>query len=157
MKYFSILLLCITLNAGCPFCDEAVLDKQKFYEDDFVYALYTHKPIIPSHFLIIPKRHVERLEELTDEEMLTIFHTLDKVQKASSKVFHTVSYFIHQKNGIEVGQSVPHLHFHLIGKEEGDDSDVKFAFNLLISQLKSALTPSEIEPTLEAMRSALSQ
>ena len=128
MRVFCLTFLALTLNASCPFCDETILNNQKLYENKLVYALYTHKPLIPSHFLVIPKRHIERLEELTDEEMLSIFHTLDKVQQASSKVFNTVSYFIHQKNGIEAGQTVPHLHFHLIGKELGDDSDIKFAF-----------------------------
>ena len=43
---------------GCAFCKERVIEKQKFYEDDLVLALYSHKPIVSGHTLIIPKRHV---------------------------------------------------------------------------------------------------
>ena len=51
-----------SLNITCAFCNPQIIDRQKFYEDDLVIALCTHKPIIPSHFLIIPKRHVKQLE-----------------------------------------------------------------------------------------------
>ncbi len=42
-------------DAPCVFCDVSILNNQKFYEDDLVIALYTHKPILPGHSLIIPK------------------------------------------------------------------------------------------------------
>ncbi len=56
----------------CAFCDDEVLNYQKFYEDDLVLALYTHKPIMPGHCLIIPQRHVKRFEDLSDEEMTRV-------------------------------------------------------------------------------------
>ena len=52
----------------CPFCDPSIIQRQAFYEDDFVVALCTHKPIMSGHCLIIPKRHVERFELTSDEE-----------------------------------------------------------------------------------------
>jgi diadenosine tetraphosphate (Ap4A) HIT family hydrolase len=65
-------------SAPCAFCNPAILDYQQFYEDDLVIALYTHKPVMPGHCLIIPKRHVERFEMLSDEESLQIFRVIKK-------------------------------------------------------------------------------
>ena len=82
------------LNAEeyCAFCDESVWNRQKFYEDDLVYALYTYKPILPGHYLIIPKRHVDPFEMLTDQEISQIGRVMKKVNEAASKVFDTSAY-----------------------------------------------------------------
>ncbi len=140
---------------SCVFCDKQILDRQKFYEDDLVIALCTHKPIIQSHFLIIPKRHVKRLEMLSLEEVSHIYQVIGKVNRASVKAFQTSSYLIHQKNGLEVGQSVPHVHFHLIAKRTGDSSSVKFLTKLLIAHLKRPISSEEIYKTVEKMKAAI--
>ena len=98
----------------CAFCDPRVLERQKFYEDDLVLALYTHKPVLPGHCLVLPKRHVERFEQLTDQEITQMGKVIKKVDRAVTEVFSTSSYLLLQKNGIEVGQSVPHVHVHYI-------------------------------------------
>src|SRR5580704_15955828 len=69
----------------CAFCDKAVLDRQKFYEDDLVLALYTHRPIFPGHCLVIPKRHVPRFERLTDAESARICQIIQRVTTAVVK------------------------------------------------------------------------
>ncbi len=69
--------------AYCAFCDSVVLEAQTFYEDDRVVALYTHKPVSPGHCLVIPKRHVERYEALSDEEILQIGRVVRKVDAAA--------------------------------------------------------------------------
>ena len=71
----------------CPFCNEAILTRQKFYEDELVLALVTHKPSVPGHLLIIPKRHIERFEMLTDEELVQIGRIIKKANLAAMKVF----------------------------------------------------------------------
>ena len=124
-----------TQPIACAFCDPQIVNRQKFYEDDQVVALCTHKPIVPSHFLIIPKRHIERLEMLSEEETLALHRVMDLVNRASTEVFQTSSYLVHQKNGLEVGQSVPHVHFHLIAKPTGDDSALKFLAKMLMAHL----------------------
>lgn len=88
--------------------------RQAFYKNDLVLALYSHKPIYPGHCLIIPKRHVERFEMLSEEEITEIGRVIKKVNQAVEKVFQTSSYLLLQKNGREVGQT-PHVHVHYIG------------------------------------------
>lgn len=139
----------------CAFCMNEVLERQSFYEDEQVIALYTYKPVLPPHFLIIPKRHVERFEELTDEEMVQIGRAIKKVHLAAGQVFGTSSYLLLQKNGREVGQSVPHVHFHYIARENGDDSTLKFLFKFLIADLYSPLPYENIRLVADKMQEAI--
>ncbi len=139
----------------CPFCDEQVINRQKFYEDQLVMVLCTHKPIVPSHFLIIPKRHVERLEMLTLEELTHIHQVIDKLCQASQRVFKTSPYLIHQKNGREVGQSVPHIHFHFIAKRSGDDSIFAFLIKILSANLRGPISSKQMYKVIEKMRPAM--
>ena len=145
------------LSADCPFCNEELLNRQKFYEDDLVIALYTHEPVLPSHFLIIPKRHVERLDNLSDAEMIQIFHTIKQVNQAAQKVFGTSAYLIHQKNGHEAGQTVPHVHFHLISKQPGDSSEFKFATNLIVNRIRGPISQEKMQPIITSMHAAMNE
>jgi hypothetical protein len=69
----------LSASAYCAFDDLKVLNRQKFYEDDLVLALYTHKPILPGHCLIIPKRHVERFEMLSEQEITMSLSTENRI------------------------------------------------------------------------------
>jgi histidine triad (HIT) family protein len=139
----------------CAFCDPKVIEAQKFYEDDDIIALCTHKPVVPGHCLIIPKRHAERFEQLTDQEAASISSVIKKVDQASIKVFNRASYLLMQKNGVEAGQTVPHVHFHYFPRVSGDDSSIKFMAQMLISTLKKPLAPSEIKEVCEKMKDAM--
>lgn len=139
----------------CAFCDPTVLNNQKFYEDDLVLALYTHKPIFPGHCLIIPKRHVERFEMLTDEEITQIGRVIKKVNQAVMKVYETSSYLLLQKNGLEVGQSVPHVHFHYVPRKTGDDSIIQFIIKMFIANVKKPISQDEMHENVEKLRQAI--
>lgn len=136
----------------CAFCDRHVLDWQKFYEDDLVVALYTHKPILSGHCLVLPKRHVERFELLTDEEITQIGRVTKKVDQAATKVFATSSYLLLQKNGIEVGQSVPHVHVHYVPRKEGDTSALGFLAKMYISNVKGPISAEEMQEMTEKLK-----
>lgn len=101
-------------NQGCPFCQEEVLARHIFYRGDLALGILTHKPAVPGHVLIIPKRHVERFEELTGAEMALIQETIKKVDVAVRKLHGNKGYLLIQKNGRDAGQSVPHVHFHYL-------------------------------------------
>ncbi len=139
----------------CPFCNTSVLEYQKFYEDDLVLALYTYKPIMPGHCLVIPKRHVERFELLSDAEATQICRVIKKVNQAAEKAFGTSAYLLMQKNGREVGQTVPHVHFHYIPRKTGDDSTLKFIFKMFIVNLQKPIPPAEMEQAVAKMKAAM--
>lgn len=142
-------------NAYCAFCDPAVLDRQAFYQDDLVLALYTHKPILPGHCLIIPKRHVERFEGLSKEEELQMSELIKKINQASMKVFGTSAYLLVQKNGYEVGQAVPHVHFHYIPRKAGDSSILKFVLKICLAALRGPINSAEMQEVVEKMKQAM--
>jgi histidine triad (HIT) family protein len=123
MKKLILILLLLTAcdknPPSCPFCNDEILKKQRIFENELTSSLYTHKPTTEGHMLIIPKRHVERYEDLTDEEILSIHHTVQKTHAAAQKLLGTKSYLLLQKNGKEVGQTVPHIHIHYIPQKDG--------------------------------------
>src|SRR5262249_28284083 len=87
--YSSMAPSASSLQKACPFCNPKIIQSQSFYEDDLVLALYTHKPVCDGHCLIIPKRHVERFELLTEEEIAQMGHVIKKVHMAAMKAFGT--------------------------------------------------------------------
>jgi len=139
----------------CPFCKPSVLDSQKFYEDDLVLALYSYKPIMPGHCLVIPRKHIERFELLSDAEAMRICQVIQKVDRAAAKAFGTSSYLLLQKNGHEAGQTVPHVHFHYIPRKKGDDSILKFLFKMFFVNAKRPIQPSEMQEAVEKMKAAI--
>jgi diadenosine tetraphosphate (Ap4A) HIT family hydrolase len=143
------------VNGYCAFCDPKVLERQKFYEDGRIIALYTHKPILSGHCLILPKKHTERFEELTDEEFIQIGQVIKKVNQAAKQVFQTSSYILLQKNGVEVGQSVPHVHFHYVPRASGDKSILKFLLKLYLTNLKSPLPTKKLYHVIKSMKEAI--
>lgn len=157
MLILLILLPFLNLIASsdCPFCDKTVLDSQKFYEDDLVIALWNYKPILPGHSLIIPKRHIERFELLTDEEALRITQVTKKIHAASTQLFNASAYLIYQKNGRELFQTVPHIHFHYLPRQLGDDSLISLLFNICTLSLKKTLTPTEMGIATSKMKLAI--
>lgn len=144
-------------NFSCAFCNERVLENQKFYEDDLVLALYSHKPILPGHCLIIPKRHVERFENLSDAEIAQIGLVIKKVNIAAEKVFNTSAYLLLQKNGKEVGQTVPHVHVHYVPRKKGDDSSLEFIFKMYLSVIKSPISSAAMQEIVGKMKEAIDQ
>jgi len=135
----------------CPFCDPKILDYQVFYEDDIVLGLYTHKPSVEGHSLIIPKRHVERYEELTDEEILRVSDLIKKTHHAVSKAYGKEHYLILEKNGREAGQEVFHVHFHLIPTAEGS-SRLYYLAKILLRPLFSPISERTMKENIEKIR-----
>ena len=139
----------------CAFCNERILTNQKVYEDDLVLVLYTHKPITPCHFLIIPKRHAERFDTLSAEESSLIFQVIKKVDKAAQEVFGTSSYLLLQKNGLEVGQTVPHVHFHYIARPTGESSSIGIMTKMLLEPLRKPISPQKMESITTEMKTIM--
>lgn len=145
----------LSFDPACIFCNPEVPGRQKFYEDDLIMALYTHKPVFPGHCLVIPKRHVERFELLTDQEVVQIARVIRKVDRAAMKVFGTSSYLILQKNGAEVGQTVPHLHFHYIPRKQGEFSTTKFMIKMFLSAIQKPISGDEMRRATGEMKEAI--
>jgi len=112
---------------------------QVFYNSTLCYALVNIKPILPGHTLVIPYRHVKRLTDLTPAELSDVFTLVQRVQKMLAKTYFTSastdstnedivsegSFNVALQDGPEAGQTVPHVHVHIIprtktAENEGD-------------------------------------
>lgn len=86
----------------------------KVYEDEYTLVFMDIMPQADGHTLVIPKLSVETLFELPDEYSEACLRTIKKVGNALKKAFNVQGIVLFQLNHEEAGQTVPHLHFHLL-------------------------------------------
>jgi diadenosine tetraphosphate (Ap4A) HIT family hydrolase len=122
----------------CAFCNPAIIRTHTFYEDPYVRGLCTHKPLQPFHCLVVIKRHIKRFEEASDREILAAYQLIKKINSIVQEINGPSSYLILEKNGPEVGQTVPHVHIHYIPKRMSTNKNVPL-FGLLGSFIFSPL------------------
>ncbi|TMS38267.1 hypothetical protein L596_005031 [Steinernema carpocapsae] len=91
-----------------------------FYQTGLSYAFVNLKPAVEGHVLISPLRDVLRLNELTDEETADLFIVAKRVQSVIEKVYGTTSSTIAVQDGPLAGQSVKHVHVHIVPRKPGD-------------------------------------
>ena len=102
----------------CLFCKIAAgeIPSRKAYEDETVYAFHDIAPQAPVHILIIPKRHIGSVQELTRADDALLGHMFEVARKiAAENGLDETGYRLITNIGADAGQSVPHLHLHLIG------------------------------------------
>ena len=103
---------------NCIFCKiiNGEIPSQKVYEDDKIFAFKDINPEAPVHILIIPKKHIESLNDLKEEDKDIISHIFIKVKEIGNKLGISESgYRVVNNCGVDGGQTVSHIHFHLLG------------------------------------------
>ena len=103
---------------SCLFCEIAAgnIPSAKVYEDELVYAFRDIAPQGPVHVLIIPRKHIESAQTLTAEDDALLCHMFACARKiAESEGVAASGYRLITNVGDDAGQSVHHLHLHLIG------------------------------------------
>jgi bis(5'-adenosyl)-triphosphatase len=103
----------------CPFCNTNVYEAV-FAESENFRAIYNIAPILPGHSLIIPKRHLQSLMDLSDSELCEMMIFGRNVVRILLRAFNAVALNWTIQEGEEAGQTVPHLHMHLIPREPND-------------------------------------
>ncbi|VVC97437.1 unnamed protein product [Leptidea sinapis] len=91
-----------------------------FYKSDLTYAFVNLRCVIPGHVLIAPLRLVERNKDLSDEEANDFYRTIRLVQKLMERVQETDSCTVTIQDGPDAGQTVKHLHCHIMPRKKGD-------------------------------------
>lgn len=114
----------MTSKKECIFCN---LDQNReiLAENDLAIAFYDAFPVNPGHTLIIPKRHVANYFELTEEECVAIQALLKIVKDTVEEKFHPDGYNIGVNVNEAAGQSIFHVHIHLIPRYIGDVENPK--------------------------------
>ena len=86
------------------------------YEDDLVLAFHDLKPQAPIHVLIVPKKPIPRLAEATAEDQMVLGHLLLKGAEVAKQLgMADTGFRLVFNNGPDAGESVPHLHGHILG------------------------------------------
>lgn len=106
----------------CPFCDIGV-NSSLFAESDNFRALYNIVPILPGHSLIIPKKHITSVMEFTDSELSELMVFSRNVLTILIKVFKAEAFNWTIQEGAQAGQTISHLHLHLIPRKRNDLSN----------------------------------
>ncbi|KHD09227.2 HIT family hydrolase [Candidatus Thiomargarita nelsonii] len=109
-----------TVNV-CPFCH--INDNQIIYQDDLVMSIRDGYPLSVGHTLIIPKRHIASLFDATDEEQMALLQALRTLKIELTQQYAPDGYNIGINDGLAAGQTVLHLHIHLIPRYTGDCTD----------------------------------
>ena len=101
--------------SDCLFCKiaEGQIPSNKVYEDEVCYAFYDIDPQAPTHFLVIPKMHIASVAEVTEDNAAVVAHICAVISKVT-KELGLESYRVVSNIGEQAGQSVPHLHFHVL-------------------------------------------
>ncbi len=99
----------------CIFCKIAAGDipSNKVYEDEKILAFYDIEPKAPVHVLIIPKQHLDGARAVTKDNSAVVAHIFESIPCIAEKL-GVADYRIVTNNGVEAGQTVHHLHFHLL-------------------------------------------
>ncbi|KSV58446.1 HIT family protein [Acetivibrio ethanolgignens] len=113
----------------CIFCKIAAgeIPSKTLYEDESFRVILDISPASKGHAIILPKNHAANLYELSDEDASRILVVAKKVATVMQDILHCDGLNVLQNNGEAAGQSVFHLHVHLIPRYENDRINIKWA------------------------------
>ena len=100
----------------CLFCRIAAgeIPSNKVYEDEQVLAFHDIAPAAPVHILVIPKTHMAGVREITAANSAVVAHIFEVIPQIAAAA-GVSDYRVISNNGEEAGQTVHHLHFHILG------------------------------------------
>ncbi|MBE6763625.1 MAG: histidine triad nucleotide-binding protein [Ruminococcaceae bacterium] len=100
----------------CLFCKivNGDIPNNTVYEDDTVLAFYDIDPKAPVHVLVIPKQHLSGAAAVTADTAAVVGHIFEVIPQIAQKLGIT-DFRVVTNNGMDAGQTVGHLHFHILG------------------------------------------
>lgn len=103
--------------SDCLFCKiiAGEIPSAKVYEDDTVLAFRDINPQAPTHILVIPKTHISGVDGVTAENSAVVAHIFEVIPAVARSEGLTGGYRVVSNCGADAGQTVPHLHFHILG------------------------------------------
>ncbi|MGI5976497.1 MAG: histidine triad nucleotide-binding protein [Candidatus Limivicinus sp.] len=105
------------LDKDCLFCKiiSGEIPSKKVYEDDYVFAFRDINPQAPVHVLVLPKEHISCADEIDASNSVYVSKIFEAIAKIAKSEGLSNGYRVINNCGEDGGQSVKHLHFHLIG------------------------------------------
>ena len=104
----------------CLFCKiiKGDIPSTKVYEDELVYAFRDINPQAPTHVLVIPKAHIDSVNGITEENSAVVAHIFEVIPKIAAAEGLSGGYRVVSNCGADAGQTVFHLHFHILGGKQ---------------------------------------
>jgi bis(5'-adenosyl)-triphosphatase len=99
-------------------------------------AIVNLKPLLPGHVLVSPRRVVARFNDLSAAEVQDLFLTVQRVSRMVERVYDASSLNIAIQDGVDAGQSVPHVHAHIIPRKK-DDLEEKGGTDAIYEMMES--------------------
>ena len=106
--------------SDCLFCKiiNGEIPSKKLYEDEKILAFYDISPIAPVHFLVIPKQHIASLDAIDADNSAIVAYIFQKLGELAKLAGIENGYRVISNCGADAGQTVQHLHFHVLGGKE---------------------------------------
>ena len=117
----------------CPFCNRGEL--KIILENELAFAIYDKYPVQKGHLLIIPKEHIVTYFDASEEQILAMHELIQKGKKLLDNEFKPDGYNIGVNVGFYGGQTIPHLHVHLIPRYKGDIEDPRGGVRKIVKNL----------------------
>ena len=106
-------------EGACPFCNTSDF----LVKDEYSYVRWDVYPVSEGHALIVPFRHVSSYFDLTNDERKSMFGLLDEAKRLIEEKYNPDGFNIGINDGEAAGQTIMHVHMHLIPRYEGDMKD----------------------------------
>lgn len=103
----------------CKFC-KLYKERKIDLENELAFAFWDENPVSKGHIIFITKRHIKDFFETTEEERIALFKLIDEAKNIIDKKYKPSGYNIGMNCGISAGQTVMHIHIHLIPRYDGD-------------------------------------
>jgi diadenosine tetraphosphate (Ap4A) HIT family hydrolase len=147
ISFLALSFCAVTIaNAkSCIFCHPEILERQSVFEGEYFRVLPDSEPRVRGHLLVIPKRHIMKAHELSQEEWAEFSLVIPKAVKVFSEFLNTDQYIILEKNGPNAFQHIPHVHFHLFPIHSE-------AWSEIFDIVPDPLTPNELEKEVDLFR-----
>ena len=104
----------------CIFCKiiAGEIPSKKLYEDELCLAFYDIQPLAPQHFLVIPKEHLTGANDINSDNAALVGHIFAVIAKLTAQLNFSDGYRVVTNCGEDAGQTVKHLHFHVLGGKQ---------------------------------------
>ncbi|XP_041458698.1 bis(5'-adenosyl)-triphosphatase-like [Lytechinus variegatus] len=106
--------------ASYTFGQHVIKSSVVFFRSRLTFAFVNRKPVLPGHVLVSPVRPVERFLDMTGDEVADLFQTTQTVSKVIQDQYKASSLSIAMQDGPDAGQSVWHVHVHILPRKQGD-------------------------------------
>ncbi len=129
------------MEKKCVFCQIAKgkIPAQVIYENKQLLAFLDNQPEASGHILIIPKEHFATLLDVPADILTNLVRVLQKIAQNIANQLHPDGFNVYQNSGSFAGQTINHLHFHLIPRYRQDPSIDKKNFPLIVKTLRKEI------------------